>query len=122
MAGGTVEALSRAIILTRASVGSVFVSSNDTKAANAIDDNLFVLTTGSTTSFSGTGSGNALSNDLVPRGFTAGVWGARTGDEVLQLNQYQSGFAGNPSKLVLNGTYGTLEIQPSGAYSYTVTK
>ena len=122
VAGGTVEALSRAVILTRASVGSVFVSSNDTKAANAIDDNLFVLTTGSTTSFSGTGSGNALSNDLVPRGFTAGVWGARTGDEVLQLNQYQSGFAGNPSKLVLNGTYGTLEIQPSGAYSYTVTQ
>ncbi|MEY4213963.1 MAG: hypothetical protein RL458_2189, partial [Pseudomonadota bacterium] len=122
VASGTVEALSRAIILTRAAVGTVFVSSNDTKAANAIDDNLFVLTTGTTASFSGTGSGNALANDLVPRGFTAGLLGARIGDEVTLVNQYQTGFTGNPSKLVLNGTYGTLEIQPTGAYTYTVTQ
>ncbi|NBS66712.1 MAG: hypothetical protein EBT33_20675, partial [Betaproteobacteria bacterium] len=122
VASGTAEAISRAIILTRAAVGTVFVSSNDTKAANAIDDNLFVLTTGTTASFSGTGSGNALANDLVPRGFTAGLLGARIGDEVTLVNQYQTGFTGNPSKLVLNGTYGTLEIQPTGAYTYTVTQ
>lgn len=122
VAGGTVEALSRAIIVTRAAVGTVFVSSNDTKAANAIDDNLFVLTSGTAASFSGEGSGNALANDLVPRGFTAGLLGARTGDEVLLVNQYQTSFAGNPSKLVLTGTYGTLEIQPTGAYTYKVTQ
>lgn len=122
VASGTPEALSRAISLTRASVGTLFVSSNDTKGASAIDDNLFVLTSGTAASFSGAVSGNALANDVVPRNFTAGLWGARTGDEVLLVNQYQTNFTGNPSKLVLTGTYGTLDIQPTGAYTYKVTQ
>ncbi|MBM3408174.1 MAG: tandem-95 repeat protein, partial [Betaproteobacteria bacterium] len=109
--------LDSAIIQTRASVGTLFVSSARTVAATAIDDNAFALYKSDTAK--GSVSGNLLSNDLVPIGFSKSLFSARVGDELAVTPTYKA-ITGTSSSS-FTGAYGTLELWADGRYVYTVT-